>query len=46
VLRGGFHHGPSPWDSGFGGGIPFPQPGGFGTGGSFGGGGFRTGGSF
>ena len=46
VLRGGFHHGPSPWDSGFGGGIPFPQPGGFGTGGSFGGGGFKTGGSF
>ena len=48
VLRGGFHQGPSPWDSGFGGGIPFPQPGGFGTGGSFGGGGggFRTGGSF
>jgi cell division protein FtsB len=46
VLRGGFHHGPSPWDSGFGGGIPFPRPDGFGTGGSFGGGGFRTGGSF
>lgn len=47
VLRGGFHHGPSPWDSGFGGGMPFPQPGGFGTGGSLGGdGGFRTGGSF
>lgn len=47
VLRGGFHQGPSPWDSGFGGGIPFPPPGGFGTGGSFGGGdGFDTGGSF
>jgi hypothetical protein len=46
VLRGGFHQGPSPWDSGFGGGIPFPQPGGFEAGGSFGGDGFRTGGSF
>lgn len=46
VLRGGFHQGPSPWDSGFGGGIPFPPPGGFGTGGSFGGDDFRTGGSF
>jgi hypothetical protein len=46
VLRGGFHHGPSPWDSGFGGGLPIPPPDGFGTGGSFGGGGFRTGGSF
>ena len=40
VLRGGFHQGPSPWDSGFGGGSPFPQPGGFG------GDGFDTGGSF
>jgi chromosome segregation ATPase len=46
VLRGGFHHGPSPWDSGFGGGLPIPPPDGFGTGGSFGGGDFRTGGSF
>jgi hypothetical protein len=46
VLRGGFHHGPSPWDSGFGGGLPIPPLDGFGTGGSFGGGGFRTGGSF
>ncbi|PVE20557.1 hypothetical protein DC522_31620 [Microvirga sp. KLBC 81] len=46
VLRGGFHHGPSPWDSGFGGGLPIPPPDGFGTGGSFGGGEFRTGGSF
>jgi hypothetical protein len=46
VLRGGFHHGPSPWDSGFGGGLPIPPPDGFGTGGSFGGGSFRTGGSF
>ena len=46
VLRGGFHQGPSPWDSGFGGGLPIPPPDGFGTGGSFGGGGFRTGGSF
>ena len=46
VLRGGFHHGPSPWDSGFGGGMPIPPPDGFGTGGSFGGGDFSTGGSF
>jgi hypothetical protein len=46
VLRGGFHHGPSPWDSGFGGGLPIPPLDGFGAGGSFGGGGFRTGGSF
>jgi chromosome segregation ATPase len=46
VLRGGFHRGPSPWDSGFGGGLPIPPPDGFGTGGSFGGGDFRTGGSF
>jgi hypothetical protein len=46
VLRGGFHHGPSPWDSGFGGGLPIPPLDGFGTGGSIGGGGFRTGGSF
>ncbi|MDA9545110.1 hypothetical protein ACM43_11745 [Bradyrhizobium sp. CCBAU 45321] len=46
VLRDGFHHGPSPWDSGFGGGLPIPPPDGFGTGGSFGGGDFRTGGSF
>ncbi|HEY8381308.1 MAG TPA: hypothetical protein VIL09_04060 [Microvirga sp.] len=46
VLRGGFHHGPSPWDSGFGGGLPIPPLDGFGTGGSFGGGGFGTGGSF
>lgn len=46
VLRGGFRHGPSPWDSGFGGGLPVPPPDGFGTGGSFGGGGFKTGGSF
>jgi hypothetical protein len=46
VLRGGFHQGPSPWDSGFGGGIPFPPPDGFGTGGSFGDSDFRTGGSF
>jgi hypothetical protein len=46
VLRGGFHRGPSPWDSGFGGGLPIPPLDGFGTGGSFGGGGFRTGGSF
>ncbi|WP_134498365.1 hypothetical protein [Microvirga pakistanensis] len=46
VLRGGFHHGPSPWDSGFGGGLPIPPLDGFGTGGSFGGGDFRTGGSF
>ena len=30
VLRGGFHRGPSPWDSGFGGGLPFPPPDGFG----------------
>ncbi len=46
VLRGGFHQGPSPWDSGFGGGIPFPPPDSFGTGGSFSGDEFRTGGSF
>lgn len=46
VLRDGFHHGPSPWDSGFGGGLPIPPPDGFGTGGSFGDGDFRTGGSF
>ncbi|WP_225125415.1 MULTISPECIES: hypothetical protein [Bradyrhizobium] len=46
VLRDGFHRGPSPWDSGFGGGLPIPPPDGFGTGGSFGGGDFRTGGSF
>jgi chromosome segregation ATPase len=46
ILRGGFHHGPSPWDSGFGGGLPIPPPDGFGTGGSFGGGEFKTGGSF
>jgi len=51
VLRGGFHQGPSPWDSGFGGGFPFPRSdGGFGgrsDGGAFGGGdGFDTGGSF
>jgi hypothetical protein len=48
VLRGGFHRGPSPWDSDFGGGLPFPPPGGFETGGTFGGGGdgFRTGGRF
>jgi len=51
VLRGGFHQGASPWDSGFGGGFPFPRSGGgFGGGsggGSFGGGdGFETGGSF
>jgi hypothetical protein len=47
VLRGGFHQGPSPWDSDFGGGLPFPQPGGSDDGGSIGGGGdFETGGSF
>jgi hypothetical protein len=47
VLRGGFHRGPSPWDSDFGGGLPFPRPGGFETGGSIGDGdGFRTGGTF
>jgi hypothetical protein len=47
VLRGGFHRGPSPWDSGFGGGLSIPPPDSFGTGGSFGGDGdFRTGGSF
>ena len=47
VLRGGFHQGPSPWDSGFGGGISIQPPDGFATGGSFGSGdGFRTGGSF
>jgi hypothetical protein len=46
VLRGGFHRGPSPWDSDFGGGLPIPPPDGFDTGGSFGGGDFRTGGSF
>ncbi|WP_460451595.1 coiled-coil domain-containing protein [Alsobacter sp. SYSU BS001988] len=47
VLRGGFHQGPSPWDSGFGGGISIPPPDGFATGGAFGSGdGFRTGGSF
>lgn len=46
VLRGGFHHAPSPWDSGFGGGLPIPPLDGFGTGGTFGGGDFRTGGSF
>ncbi|MDF0581617.1 hypothetical protein [Bradyrhizobium yuanmingense] len=46
VLRDGFHHGPSPWDSGFGGGLPIPPPDGFGTGGSFGDGDFTTGGSF
>jgi hypothetical protein len=46
VLRGGYHQGPSPWDSDFGGGLPFPQPGGFESGGGFGGGGFETGGEF
>jgi hypothetical protein len=46
VLRGGFHQGPSPWDSGFGGGFPFPQGGGFEGGGLDRGDGFDTGGSF
>ncbi|ACL61245.1 hypothetical protein [Methylobacterium nodulans] len=46
VLHGGFHRGPSPWDSGFGGGLPIPPPDSFGTGGAFGGDDFRTGGSF
>jgi hypothetical protein len=50
ILRGGFHQGPSPWDSGFGGGFPFPRSGGSGSGsssGSFGDGDrFDTGGSF
>ncbi|ACA18615.1 conserved hypothetical protein [Methylobacterium sp. 4-46] len=46
VLKGGFHRGPSPWDSDFGGGLPIPPPDGFGTGGVFGDGDFRTGGGF